>query len=481
MSQLSAANEMAESLRRYLEDSQLIPKDSKVLVGVSGGADSTCLLHLLHALGYEVVAAHLHHGQRAEGADEQRRVRQFCESLGVAVAEGYADVPAIAKLHGIGVEEAGRRARYEFFEQAANRLGCELIATAHTRSDTAETVLFHLARGSGLSGVAGIPERRGTIVRPLLRFSRLQTIAYCQELGFEIAEDPSNKDLSLSRARIRHRVLPELEKAHPGAEASIARFAESARVDLEFLDSVAAAALDHCAHDPNGPLSFLTEDCEIVLARSRLLHLHESTLRRGTRMAVQALGGDLDQPLVSQLLQAIRTQPKASFTSLGGDVVVECEGDWVHFQKARIDTFDRQPIEAPGETESPLWNWRMEIREEAAPETQPRDSLTCWLDPSKVSNGLYARTLLPGERSQPLGFEGSRKLTDLIAEAKLTRAARKRIPVICDMIGPVWIPGVCLMDRAAARERIERSWRTFFGPYGSNNRRTAETTRSTET
>lgn len=472
---------MAESLRRYLEDSQLIPGDSKVLVGVSGGADSTCLLHLLHILGYDIIAAHLHHGQRAEGAEEQQRVRQYCESLGVAVVEGYADVPAIADLHRIGLEEAGRLARYEFFEQAATRLGCDLIATAHTRSDTAETVLFHLARGAGLTGVAGIPERRGRIVRPLLKFSRWQTIAYCQYHNLEIAQDPSNEDLSLSRARIRHRVLPELEIAHPGAEASIARFADSARVDLDFLESVAAAALDHCSLEPNGPLSFLTEDCELVLTRSCLLHLHESTLRRGTRMAVQALGGELDLALTSQVLEAIHTEPKASFTSLGGEVVVECDGEWIHFRKARIDTFDKQPIVAPGQTESPLWNWRIEIVEEESPETQPRDGLTCWLNPANLSNGLHARTIQPGERERPMGFEGSRKLTDLIAEAKLTQAARKRIPVICDMIGPVWIPGVCLMDRAAARGRIQGSWRTFFGPYRSNNSRTTETTRPTET
>ncbi|MEA2553176.1 MAG: tRNA(Ile)-lysidine synthase, partial [Fimbriimonadaceae bacterium] len=187
---------MLERFRDHLEKTGLIPAGTRVLVGYSGGADSTCLLHLFHALQVDIVAAHLHHGQREEADTEQRLCEAFCTELGIPFVSGRGDVPRLAKDLKIGLEEAGREARYAFFRQAAFQTGCTLVATAHTLSDNVETILLNIARGSGLAGLAGIPEKRENIVRPLMIFAREETRAYCQDHGFWYHDDPANEDLT---------------------------------------------------------------------------------------------------------------------------------------------------------------------------------------------------------------------------------------------------------------------------------------------
>jgi tRNA(Ile)-lysidine synthase len=187
---------MLEQFQEHLRKSGLIPDGSRVLVGYSGGADSTALLHLLHRCGIDVVAAHLHHGQREEAEDELARCQAFAEKLDLPFIAGRADVPRMSREMGMGLEEAGREARYGFFRQAAFGAECDLIATAHTLTDQVETVLLNIVRGTGLRGLTGIPVKRENIVRPLLPFSRDETVSYCKEHGFWTHEDPANTDFA---------------------------------------------------------------------------------------------------------------------------------------------------------------------------------------------------------------------------------------------------------------------------------------------
>ena len=436
-----------------------------MLLGYSGGADSTCLLHLLHACGVDVIAAHLHHGQRPEADDELRRCEAFCKKTGVPFMSGRADVPAIAKETGVGLEEAGRNARYEFFEQCRFRTGAELVATAHTLDDLAETVILNLVRGTGLHGLAGIPEKRGHIVRPLLPFTREETRGYCRENKLWFHDDPANLDETFARVRVRKLVLPMLTEINPSAKDAISRLAQMAGDEDRFLDGMAAAALEQCESPLNGKLAFLTRDCEVAFHRDRLLAYPRVLLARALRLATGALGSPLDHDQTLGALDGIAKKPKGSVTATGGGVVVEWEEERVLVRSLRVDAPYRFPVTLPGETVSEEFGWKL-VAEASGPTDYAREpgSLDVVLDYGALKGPLYFRSYEPGDALRPLGLKGSKRVSDVLSGMGLTEAARRRLPLVCDLVGPVWVPGGCIDDRAKVTEATERCVRLRISP-----------------
>jgi tRNA(Ile)-lysidine synthase len=456
---------MLDRFREHLENKGFVPPDSRVLVGYSGGADSTCLLHLLHGLNIDVVAAHLHHGQRPEADTELKLCQAFAEELSVPFVSGKADVPRLASDQRIGLEEAGREARYAFFQQAAFRTQCVLIATAHTLTDNVETILLNIARGTGLAGLSGIPEKRDNIIRPLMLFSREETRAYCADRGLWTHDDPANEDLSFSRARVRHRILPELRAINPSAEDAICRLAAIAGDEDRFLDSMAAAALERCEQSPNGDLSFLTADVEIVLDRAVVSTLPPVLFKRAIRLVAAVLGASLSSEQTEALLQGIASINKGSITAEAGEVAIEWDSDRVHARVLTPTEPFRNSLEIPGEIVSEEFGWILSAQVQSPTlEKALRAALETELDVNKVKGSLHFRTVKQGDTMQPLGFSGTRKLSDLLSEAKLTKAARSRLPIICDMVGCLWAPGVCLDSRAAPDKNTERVVQLRFRP-----------------
>lgn len=438
---------MFERFQAHLKASALIAPGSQVLVGYSGGADSTCLLHMLHRSGAQIVAAHLHHGQRAEADLEQKLCRAFCEEIGVPFVSGKANVPKMARELGMGLEEAGRHARYDFFARAALSAGCSQIATAHTRTDLVETVLMNMARGAGLAGLAGIPERRENIIRPLLIFGRDDTKSYCETHGLWTHEDPANMDFSFARARIRHRLLRELHALNPRFEEAIQRLSEIAGEEDRFLNGMAAAALEQAEVPLNGDLRFLTIDVEACFDRAKLLALPPVLFKRAMRLLAGALGATLDYDQVQPLLGSA-SQDNGSVTTEGGAVAIEWNESHVHARQLHPCEPFRFPLTVPGETVSEEFGWSFTASPTTETPTVVRCSLNVAIDLAQTKGPLYFRTVQPGDLMRPLGFSGRRKLSDILSEAKLTQAARARLPIVCDMLGPLWAPGVCLDERA---------------------------------
>jgi tRNA(Ile)-lysidine synthase len=290
--------------------------EQRVLVGVSGGADSVSLLVALVRLQVRVEAACVNHGLRPGAAAEVELVRAHCARLGVpfhalsVVLQGSA-----------GLEAAAREARYAALERLRAARGCDFIATGHTASDQAETVLMRLGRGTALGGAAGILERRGDgVVRPLLGVSRLQTHAYVEALGLEVAHDPMNDDVAFTRVRVRRDVLPTLVAAlGAGTERALSRFAQLAAEDDAVLSAQAATALSRTVL-PDGALD-----------RVALLSLERPIARRVLAAFLELSAVPLDAELIADGLAAIERRATAT---LPLDLLLVVDGGAVRVQGA---------------------------------------------------------------------------------------------------------------------------------------------------
>lgn len=228
----------------FISSCSMLQPGTKVLCAVSGGADSVCLLHWLSShseeLEIEVEAAHFEHGIRGEeSVRDMEFVMHLCEEWNIPLTVERALVPAYAGEHSLGIEEAARNLRYDFLYRTARKRGCTRIATAHNADDNVETVLFNLARGTGLSGLCGIPPVRDQIVRPLLTTSRREIEEYLSENGLPHVEDSTNENTEYSRNRIRREVVPVLRELNPNLEAAVSRMSGLLRSDEEYLDLLA--------------------------------------------------------------------------------------------------------------------------------------------------------------------------------------------------------------------------------------------------
>jgi tRNA(Ile)-lysidine synthase len=248
-----------QRVRRTIERHGLCPPGTRVLIGLSGGSDSVALLFLLRELaenGNFTLAglAHLNHRLRPTADRDEAFCRDLAARVGLRIVVHIEDVKRYAHVRNLSIEDAARRIRYDFMEQAADALGADRIAVGHTQDDQAETFLLKLIRGAGLTGLAGIHPRRGRVVRPLLDISRADLRRDLAGRGERWIDDESNDDLENPRNRIRHVVLPELDCAANGpTRPAIARAAGLAREDAEWLDELAACRYGElAARTPDG-------------------------------------------------------------------------------------------------------------------------------------------------------------------------------------------------------------------------------------
>ena len=291
----------------WMEQWNMLPEPGgTVLCAVSGGRDSMCLLHYLYTLSrhrdFRVAAAHLNHGMRSTAQRDEALVRHFCEEHDIPFFVGYEKVYDRAREWDLGVEETGRRLRYEFLNRTADEIGATRIATAHHMGDQAETVLLNLLRGTGTEGLGGIPPVRGRLIRPLLNTPRTEIEAYVAENGLACVEDETNTDLTYARNRLRLEIWPELEKINGAARENVARAAAIVRRESAFLDELAAARLPEtgtavsCADLLTAPEALRPRMLRLLIDRLQcgkkdFAHTHLAALERLCRT-----GGTLDLP-----------------------------------------------------------------------------------------------------------------------------------------------------------------------------------------
>lgn len=244
---------MLKGMEQLIRQENMLPRGSRVLCAVSGGADSLCLLEALYRLrerqGITLLCAHYNHHLRGGESDrDENFVRELVQTRfpGVELFLGGGDVAAKARELGTGLEETARQMRYTFLEETARLAGADRIATAHTANDNAETVLLHLARGTGLQGLTGIAPVRGELIRPLLTTTREEVEEFLRAEGISWVEDSTNDDLNFSRNRVRHVIVPELEKLYHGFARRLSENAAFLREDERCLAAQAAQLSRQC-------------------------------------------------------------------------------------------------------------------------------------------------------------------------------------------------------------------------------------------
>ena len=440
---------LAERVLVLIRRQALLPAGGRVLAAVSGGGDSVALLHVLAELagrGAVTLAgvAHLNHRLRPPDSDEDER---FCRDLAArfrlpCVVES-ADVAGMARSERISVEHAGHRARYAFFDRAADRLGACRVALGHTIDDQAETYLLRLVRGAGATGFSAIRPRAGLVVRPLLTVPRAALRAYLASRPASFREDASNLDRRVPRNRIRHDLLPSLRAYSPRIVEVLAREAEIARADDEWL---ARAASDQGA----GLVHGTPEGVEVDAAG--LAALHPALARRVARDALMRVSGRaVGFDHIERLRRlAVDDPTRVDFPGCWADRVegvIRLTARAGRGTVARVAPFAYR-LEVPGEVAVP----EAGVTISAAPRLAGTRASS---RPQTLANGrevavsvaavgpLAVRNWRPGDRFRPLGLDGHRKkLQDLFVDRKVSRVARGRIPLVIDGRDRiVWVVG----------------------------------------
>lgn len=421
---------------RFLENLRAlgVGDEARVLVALSGGADSVALLHLLRFAAADgtrpLFAAHIDHAMRADSGHDAAWVAGLCRAWGVPLVTGRAD-PAPR------TEEEARDARYAFLRQARDEVRADWIATAHHADDQAETVLFRILRGTGTAGLAGIPpvdEARG-LVRPLLPFTRVQLRRYARAHRLRWREDPTNAALDPARNRIRHQILPLIERTiAPGARASLAHLAQVAHEDEAAWSALLRADAEGLAREEEGAL---------ILVRERLAGYDSPVAARLLRALLRRLGVVPDRDGTRSALRFIGTAPSGRELQLAGGLRIRTE-----FGEARI-TRDPGPVppDAPLALTGPRGSGCCRIggRERRVAWHPAHEEAPSAQAESFAVEGdawpLLVRGWLPGDRVRTPA--GTRTLKRLFNDRRVPRGARGRVPVLVDAHGRVlWVAGL---------------------------------------
>ena len=458
---------MLERVRRTIQEQGLLAPGDGVVVAASGGVDSMVLLHVLArldpSLRLRLHAAHLNHGLR--GAEAER------DAAAVAAWAGALGLPLTVERagpldrRGGSLQRAARAARYRFLEAVAERVGAERIALGHNQDDAAETVLLNLLRGAGLRGLAGIPPARGKIVRPLLDVPREAILAYARAHGVPWVEDSSNREISYRRNRVRAELIPRLAKEYnPQVRDVLARTASILRAEDAFLETLAQERL--------GGLSRPASAGGTALDGGALAALPAVLRGRVLRAAMRDLPG-APVPTAGHLaaLEAWAAEgPRAGRCDFLRRVAAWWEGDrLVLAPKAVAPPLDPVPLPLGVATRvAPFgMTFLAERVEGVGGDPAPPAPGEAWLDAGAATGGLVVRGWRAGDRFQPLGLGGTKKLQDFFVDAKVPRQARGRVPLVVSGDHILWVVGHRIDERArvtaATRERIRITARTDPG------------------
>jgi tRNA(Ile)-lysidine synthase len=457
----------------FIQKHNLFSADDRLVVAVSGGADSVCLLHILvqwrKELGVELHVAHLNHQLRgAESDSDAGYVSDLARRLDVPATIERRDVAAYRDQKGGSLEEAARESRYSFLAEVASVIGASKVVVGHTRDDHIETIVMHLLRGAGTAGLCGLQpssvlpygENSGQleVVRPLLELSRQETLGYCQRYNLAPRSDSSNVSPSFLRNRVRLELLPVLRNYNPGIDKALLRLADIAGDDVSFIAKKASLLWKKLASE---------EDDIIYLDMSQMVASPRAMQRQIFRRAIKQLRGNLKDVEADHIeaMMGFLSKPAGKKLCLPDGLTLSTEYGRLVLASAQASICPLPPlkgtfsIKIPGETDLPGWRVRADIIGQVVSD---EDGLAASFDLNRVGKELTVRRRRPGDRFQPLGMSQAKKLQDFMVDSRIPGSWRDRVPLICSPEQILWVVGWRIDDRAKVTENTKDILRLQF-------------------
>jgi tRNA(Ile)-lysidine synthase len=445
---------LIEKVKQTIDQHKMLNESDRILVALSGGPDSVALLYILHEIREEwarlsraqhatplrLAAAHLDHAIRPDSAKDREFCRTLCQRLKVRFHAKRLNIAASARRRKLSVEEAGRNARYEYFEFLARKFGYTRIATGHTLDDSIETVIFNLTRGSGLAGLAGIPAVRGKIIRPLIDCEKAELLEFLGDSRIDYLQDPTNVTMAYSRNKIRNRVVPMLVDINPAAKRNIARLSGIVTGELEYIRASSVSAYN---------LAVLKADkTKIVLDLELLDRYHEILRKKVVEEAVRRLvenPSGLTSGALDRALRIIDGKSGGKAPLITG-IYIEKSSGRVAVAK-EIAKHRGFGLKVPGKTALPgdgaFLRTIVKPRERVG-QFDPTNR-SAYLDRQKAKN-LTVRFWRLGDKIKPLGMRGHRLLSDIFIDKKIPEFERGSIPLVISGGKIAWIAGVMVSD-----------------------------------
>lgn len=467
---------LEEKVLDYIREKKLFSPGEKLVVAVSGGPDSVCLLHILsemrQELGIKLHVAHLNHRLRGEASQaDAEYVAGLAKRLGIPATVTSRDVKFYQKQHRLSLEEAAREVRYDFLAGVAKEAGALKVAVGHTSNDHIETLLMHLLRGTGTRGLRGlIPittlNASGgslTIIRPLLCLNREDTVAYCRACNLKPRLDASNLSLEPLRNKVRRRLIPELQKYNPQITRALLRLSRTAADDLDFIETETRRIMKDIV---------ATRKNSVVIKKKGFLALPRALQRHLLRFSVESLLGslkDIEAGHIEEIINALK-KPAGKVIGLPFGINFTIEYDRYVLSP---DSLSLCPFPAPaGKTNLKIPGKTVFSGQEIdaafitpsafKSRSDKTDDFSACFDFEKVGKKLAVRHRLPGDRFQPLGMSQQKKLNVFMIDARIPRSWRSRVPIVCSGNKVLWVVGYRIDERFKVRPETKKVLRLEF-------------------
>ncbi len=398
-------------VKDFIRQNSLLKDKARVVVGLSGGPDSVCLAHILHQLGYEVVATHCNfHLRGTESLQDEQFVEELCRQQGWTLHKTDFSTEQYAQEHKVSIEMAAREQRYDWFQKMMRETNAEAIAVGHHKDDNAETMLLNLVRGAGIKGLCGMQAKNGNVVRPLLCLTRQEILDYLQEEGIDYVTDHTNLEDNYARNKLRLNVMPLMESINKGVLSNIISTIENLNEVQKVYRQAMDAAINACSHHTeNGELYIMI--CKLLQQPSPISVLHE---------LLSPFGFNKQQ--LKEMLSSLQESGKL-FSANGHRLLIDREDIIV------------ESLNYPA----------VQIHQEALPIEQVRiqkDPRFAYLDADKLHGELTLRTPQTGDTFAPFGMKGKRRLlSDFLTDLKLNLFEKERQPLLMDGEEIAWVVG----------------------------------------